>query len=318
MNFSFSEKQLTLQTHLAAFMDEHVYPAEDLYHEQLENGESRWRLPAVMEELKTRARAENLWNLFLPDSNLGAGLSNLDYAPLAEIMGRSTIGPEVFNCSAPDTGNMEVLARFASPAQKDRWLKPLLAGEIRSGFAMTEPAVASSDATNIQGSIRRDGDDYVIDARKWWTSGAGNPRCELLIFMGKTDPQAAPHQQQSMILVPMNTPGVRVLRHLPVFGLRRRTPWATWRSILTMFMCRPRTCCLARDGGFEIAQARLGPGRIHHCMRLIGMAERSLNALCQRAASRIAFDKPLSEQGGVMDAIADSRIAIGGKRACWS
>ena len=309
MNFSFSEKQLTLQTRLAAFMDEHVYPAEDLYHEQLENGESRWRLPAVMEELKARARAENLWNLFLPDSDLGAGLSNLDYAPLAEIMGRSTIGPEVFNCSAPDTGNMEVLARFASPAQKDRWLKPLLAGEIRSGFAMTEPAVASSDATNIQGSIRRDGDDYVIDARKWWTSGAGDPRCELLIFMGKTDPQAAPHQQQSMILVPTNTAGVRVLRHLPVFGYDD-APHGHMEIDFDDVRVPAENLLLGEGRGFEIAQARLGPGRIHHCMRLIGMAERSLDALCQRAASRIAFDKPLSDQGGVMDAIAESRIAI--------
>jgi acyl-CoA dehydrogenase len=214
-------------------MDEHVYPAEAIYYQQLGDGKSRWQLPAIMDELKLRAREAGLWNLFLPDSDLGAGLSNLDYAPLAEIMGRSPIGPEVFNCSAPDTGNMEVLARFASREHKQRWLTPLLDGEIRSGFAMTEPAVASSDATNIQGSIRRDGDQYVVNARKWWTSGAGDPRCEILIFMGKTDPQAAPHKQQSMVLVPMDTPGV---------------PTATWKSISTMCACRSRISCWAKDG----------------------------------------------------------------------
>jgi acyl-CoA dehydrogenase len=309
VNFTFSDKQLALQARLSAFMDEHVYPAETPYYEQLEDGESRWRLPAVMEALKARAREADLWNLFLPDSDLGAGLSNLDYAPLCEIMGRSSIGPEVFNCSAPDTGNMEVLARFASEEHKTRWLKPLLDGEIRSGFAMTEPAVASSDATNIQGSIQRDGDEYIINARKWWTSGAGDPRCELLIFMGKTDPSAAPHKQQSMILVPMDTPGVRVLRHLSVFGYDD-APHGHMEIDFDDVRVPVENLLLGEGRGFEIAQARLGPGRIHHCMRLIGMAERSLDAMCQRARGRIAFGKPLSEQGGVMDAIADSRIAI--------
>ena len=309
MNLSYSHKQLALQARLAAFMDEHVYPAEALYYEQLEGGESRWQLPAIMEELKARARQADLWNLFLPESDLGAGLSNLDYAPLCEIMGRSPIGPEVFNCSAPDTGNMEVLARFGSREHKERWLRPLLDAEIRSGFAMTEPAVASSDATNIQGSIRRDGDEYVLNARKWWTSGAGDPRCSVLIFMGKTDRQAAPHKQQSMILVPMDTPGVRVLRHLSVFGYDD-APHGHMEIDFDDVRVPLENLLLGEGRGFEIAQARLGPGRIHHCMRLIGMAERSLDAMCQRASSRVAFGKPLSEQGGVMDAIADSRIAI--------
>ena len=309
VDFAFSEKQLTIQARLEAFMDEHVYPNESLYYQQLDGGESRWQLPAIMEVLKGRAREAGLWNLFLPDSEFGAGLSNLDYAPLAEIMGRSPIGPEVFNCSAPDTGNMEVLARFARPDHKARWLSPLLDGAIRSGFAMTEPEVASSDATNIQGSIRRDGDEYVINARKWWTSGAGDPRCELLIFMGKTDPQAAPHKQQSMVLVPMDTAGVRVLRHLSVFGYDD-APHGHMEIDFDDVRVPSENLLLGEGRGFEIAQARLGPGRIHHCMRLIGMAERSLDAMCQRARSRVAFGKPLSEQGSVMDAIADSRMAI--------
>jgi acyl-CoA dehydrogenase len=309
VNLSFSDEQLALQARMTAFMDEHVYPAEALYHEQLQDGESRWQLPAVMETLKARARESDLWNLFLPDSDLGAGLSNLSYAPLCEIMGRSSIGPEVFNCSAPDTGNMEVLERFASDKHKARWLKPLLDGEIRSGFAMTEPAVASSDATNIQGSIRRDGDEYVINARKWWTSGAGDPRCKLLIFMGKTDPLAAPHKQQSMILVPMNTPGVVVLRPLSVFGYDD-APHGHMEIDFDDVRVPVENLLLGEGRGFEIAQARLGPGRIHHCMRLIGMAERALDAMCQRARGRIAFGKALSEQGGVMDAIAESRIDI--------
>jgi acyl-CoA dehydrogenase len=309
VEFAYSDKQLALQARVEAFMDEHVYPNEVLYYQQLDEGDSRWQPPAVMEELKARAREAGLWNLFLPDAKLGAGLSNLEYAPLAEIMGRSSIGPEVFNCSAPDTGNMEVLARFASEAHKKRWLEPLLDGKIRSGFAMTEPDVASSDATNIQGSIRREGGEYVINARKWWTSGAGDPRCELLIFMGKTDPQAAPHKQQSMVLVPMHTPGVRVLRHLSVFGYDD-APHGHMEIDFDNVRVPVENLLLGEGRGFEIAQARLGPGRIHHCMRLIGMAERSLDAMCQRARSRVAFGKPLAEQGGVMDAIADSRIAI--------
>jgi len=309
VNLSFSDQQLAFQERLNVFMDEHVYPNEALYYRQLGEGKSRWQLPAVMEALKAKAREVGLWNLFLPESDLGAGLSNLDYAPLAEIMGRSPIGPEVFNCSAPDTGNMEVLARFASDVHKKRWLEPLLEGKIRSGFAMTEPAVASSDATNIQGSIRRNGDEYVINARKWWTSGAGDPRCELLIFMGKTDPKAAPHKQQSMVLVPMDTPGVRVVRHLSVFGYDD-APHGHMEIDFDDVRVPTENLLLGEGRGFEIAQARLGPGRIHHCMRLIGMAERSLDAMCQRARSRIAFGKPISELGAVMDAIADSRIAI--------
>lgn len=309
MNLSFSDKQLALQTRLAAFMGEHVYPAESLYYQQLEDGESRWRLPAVMEELKARAREAGLWNLFLPDSDLGAGLSNLNYAPLAEIMGRSPIGPETFNCSAPDSGNMEVLASFGSREHKARWLKPLLDGEMRSGFAMTEPDVASSDATNIQGSIRRDGNEYVINARKWWTSGAGDPRCKILIFMGKTDPEAPPHKQQSMVLVPTDTPGVRVLRHLNVFGYDD-APHGHMEIDFEDVRVPLENILLGEGRGFEIAQARLGPGRIHHCMRLIGVAERSLDAMCQRARGRIAFGKPISEQGSVMDDIADSRMEI--------
>jgi acyl-CoA dehydrogenase len=309
VEFSYSEEQRALQARLATFMDEHVYPAEAVYDEQMGDGDSRWQLPAVMEELKARAREAGLWNLFLPGDEHGAGLTNLEYAPLAEIMGRSPIGPEAFNCSAPDTGNMEVLAHFASEEHKKRWLEPLLAGEIRSGFAMTEPAVASSDATNIQGSIRREGDEYVLNARKWWTSGAGDPRCEILIFMGKTDPEAAPHKQQSMVLVPMDTPGVRVLRHLPVFGYDD-APHGHMEIDFDDVRVPVENLLLGEGRGFEIAQARLGPGRIHHCMRLIGMAERSLDAMCRRAASRTAFGKPIAEQGAVMEAIADSRIEI--------
>lgn len=309
MDFSFSEKQQALQARLSDFMDEHVYPAETLYYEQLSGGASRWQLPAVMEELKTLAREAGLWNLFLPDSEHGAGLSNLEYAPLAEIMGRSPIGPEAFNCAAPDTGNMEVLASFGTEEQKARWLKPLLDGEMRSGFAMTEPDVASSDATNIQGSIRRDGDEYVINARKWWTSGAGDPRCKILIFMGKTDPDAPPHKQQSMVLVPVDTSGVHVLRHLNVFGYDD-APHGHMEIDFDDVRVPVENILLGEGRGFEIAQARLGPGRIHHCMRLIGVAERSLDAMCQRARGRIAFGKPISEQGSVMEDIANSRMEI--------
>ena len=309
MDFSFSDEQRELCARLEAFMQAHVYPNEPLYQRQMTEADTRWRLPAIMEDLKSRARAEGLWNLFLPESEHGAGLGNLDYAPLAEIMGRSPIGPEVFNCSAPDTGNMEVLARFGTDEHKERWLAPLLAGEMRSGFAMTEPDVASSDATNIQGSIRREGDEYVINARKWWTSGAGDPRCEILIFMGKTDPSAPAHKQQSMILVPMNTPGVRVLRHLDVFGFDD-APHGHMEIDFDNVRVPVDNMLLGEGRGFEIAQARLGPGRIHHCMRLIGVAERSLDAMCQRARERVAFGKPLAEQGSVMEAIADSRMAI--------
>jgi len=262
-----------------------------------------------MEDLKRRARAAGLWNLFLPESELGAGLSNLEYAPLCEIMGRSHIAPEAFNCSAPDTGNMEVLARYGTEAQRSRWLLPLLDGSIRSGFAMTEPDVASSDATNVQSSIVQDGTDYVLNGRKWWTSGAGDPRCEILIFMGKTNPEASRHSQQSMILVPMNTPGVTRLRQLTVFGYDH-APHGHAELEFRDVRVPVENILLGPGRGFEIAQGRLGPGRIHHCMRLIGVAERALELLCRRAQTRVAFGKPLSEQGVILERIAESRIMI--------
>ncbi|MCW9039538.1 MAG: acyl-CoA dehydrogenase family protein, partial [Rhodospirillales bacterium] len=308
MDFDFSDKVKDLQKRVSGFMDEHVHPNEKLYHDQTEEG-GRWCAPPVMEEMKAQARAAGLWNLFLPESEYGAGLTNVEYAPLCEIMGRSHIGPEAFNCSAPDTGNMEVLVRYGSEEHKDQWLKPLLAGEIRSGFAMTEPAVASSDATNIESSIVRDGKDYVINGRKWWTSGAADPRCKILIFMGKTDPGADKYHQQSMILVPMETPGVRLVRHLPVFGFDHAPHGHAELDFVDVRV--PASNILLGEGrGFEIAQGRLGPGRIHHCMRLIGQAERALEAMCDRAQKRVAFGKPLAEQGLVMDAISQSRCEI--------
>ncbi len=309
MDFTYSAKVEDLRARVAAFMEAHVYPSEAVYRDQLRAAPSRWTVPPVIEELKAKARAEGLWNLFLPNSELGAGLTNLEYAPLAEIMGRSPIGPEAFNCSAPDTGNMEVLVRYGTPAQKERWLNPLLAGEIRSGFAMTEPAVASSDATNIEASIVRDGDEYVLRGRKWWTSGAMDPRCKVLIFMGKSDPEAPRHQQQSMILVPMDTPGVKVIRHLPVFGYDD-APHGHAEIDFENVRVPVDNMLLGEGRGFEIAQGRLGPGRIHHCMRLIGLAERALEKVCARVDERIAFGKPLAEQGVVMEQIAESRIEI--------
>jgi acyl-CoA dehydrogenase len=312
MDFSHSEKVRLLQEQLERFMDDHVYPAELRFHEEMEKNRhagNPWQPTRVMEELKLKARAENLWNLFLPHSEHGAGLTNLEYAPLCEIMGRSHIAPEAFNCSAPDTGNMEVLARYATPAQQERWLKPLLDGRIRSAFAMTEPDVASSDATNIQSSIVRDGNHYVINGRKWWTSGAGDPRCEILIFMGKTNPQAARHGQQSMILVPMNTPGVRRVRQLTVFGYDH-APHGHAQIDFTDVRVPAENILLGEGRGFEIAQGRLGPGRIHHCMRLIGVAERALELLCRRAQTRVAFGKRISEQGVTLERIAESRILI--------
>ena len=307
MNFDYSEKVKGLLKRLSAFMDEHIYPSEKRFHQEIEK--NRWVPGKVIEELKPKARAAGLWNLFLPDNEHGAGLSNLEYAPLCEMMGRSFMAPEVFNCSAPDTGNMEVLARYGTPEQKERWLKPLLAGEIRSCFAMTEPAVASSDATNIQSSIRREGNEYVINGRKWWSSGAGDPRCKIAIFMGKTDPTAKRHQQQSMVLVPMDAPGVKIERLLTVFGYDHAPHGHGEVSYENVRI--PITNMLLGEGrGFEIAQGRLGPGRIHHCMRCIGVAERALEMMCQRVKSRVAFGKSLAEQGTIRADIALSRMEI--------
>jgi acyl-CoA dehydrogenase len=309
MNFDYTPKVEELRSRLLEFMHAHIYPSERIYAESVAGGESRFTIPPIMEELKSRAREAGLWNLFLPDSEYGAGLSNLEYAPLAEIMGRSLIASEAFNCSAPDTGNMEVLVRYGSAAQKKRWLEPLLRGEIRSAFAMTEPDVASSDATNICSTIVKDGDDYVINGRKWWTSGAMDPRCQILIFMGKTDPEAHRHSQQSMVLVPMATAGVTVVRPLTVYGYDDAPHGHA--EVLFENVRVPRDNLLLGEGrGFEIAQGRLGPGRIHHCMRLIGMAERALEAMCDRAGQRTAFGRRLDEQGVVREAIADSRIEI--------
>ena len=309
MDGAASDKAERLRERVLAFMDAFVYPNERIYNDQLQAADDRWTHPPVMEEMKAKAREAGLWNLFLPESEFGAGLTNEEYAPLCEIMGRSPIAPEAFNCSAPDTGNMETLVRYATPEQQETWLKPLLAGEIRSGFAMTEPDVASSDATNIQASIIRDGDHYVINGRKWWTSGAGDKRCKILIFMGKTDPEAPRHLQQSMILVPIGTPGVTILRQLTVFGYDD-APHGHSEIDFENVRVPASNMLLGEGRGFEIAQGRLGPGRIHHCMRLIGVAERSLEAMCRRSLDRIAFRRPLAEQGVVMEQIANSRIEI--------
>ena len=307
--FDFSPRVQELQQRVGAFMDEHVYANERRYYQEAETL-GPWSVYPVIEELKPKARAAGLWNLFLPESGHGAGLSNFEYAPLCEIMGRSHLAPELFNCSAPDTGNMEVLARYGTPEQQERWLKPLLEGEIRSCFAMTEPAVASSDATNIASSIVRDGDEYVINGHKWYTTNATDPRCKIAIFMGKTDPDNPDrYRQQSMILVPMDTPGVRVIRPIAVFGFYG-VPDRASEVIFENVRVPAANMLLGEGRGFEIAQGRLGPGRIHHCMRLIGLAERALETMCQRGLARVAFGKPIIQQGVWSERISESRILI--------
>jgi len=309
MNFEYSDKVQQLERRLRVFMDEFIYPNEATFRRQIAEGD-RWQPTEIVETLKPTARAAGLWNLFLPASERGAGLTNVEYAPLCEIMGRSPgFAAEVFNCSAPDTGNMEVLERYGTPAQRAQWLEPLLAGQIRSCFAMTEPDVASSDATNIKSRIVRDGDSYVINGHKWWISGAGDPRCRIAIFMGKTDPAAPKHKQQSMILVPMDTPGITIKRMLPVFGYDD-APHGHAEIVFENVRVPASNMLLGEGRGFEIAQGRLGPGRIHHCMRLIGLAERSLEAMCRRVTERVAFGKPLAEQGTIRADIAESRMAI--------
>jgi acyl-CoA dehydrogenase len=307
MSFELNEKTKILQGRLQEFMDAHIYPNEKRFHDEIEH--ERWKPTRIVEELKVKARAAGLWNLFLPNDERGAGLTNLEYAPLCEIMGRSHMAPEVFNCSAPDTGNMEVLARYGTAEQKEKWLAPLLAGEIRSCFSMTEPDVASSDATNIGASIVKSGKEYVINGRKWWSSGAGDPRCKISIFMGKTDPAAAPHKQQSMILVPMDAPGLKIVRMLSVYGYDH-APHGHAEIEFKNVRVPASNMLLGEGRGFEIAQGRLGPGRIHHCMRCIGAAERALETMCARVESRVAFGKPLAEQGTIRADIAASRMEI--------
>jgi acyl-CoA dehydrogenase len=308
MNFGYSPKVERLREQVDAFMQEHVFPAEAIFHQQVNEGD-RWQPTAIVEELKVKARAAGLWNLFLPESELGAGLTNLEYAPLAELMGRSGLASEAFNCSAPDTGNMETIVRYGSEEHKEKWLKPLLAGEIRSCFGMTEPGVASSDATNMQANARREGDEWVINGRKWWTSGACDPRCKIMIFMGLTNPDAPRHQQHSMILVPMDTPGLKVIRPLPVFGYDD-APHGHAEVVLENVRVPYSNVLLGEGRGFEIAQGRLGPGRIHHCMRSIGAAERALELMCKRSLEREAFGRKLAHLGGNVDLIAKSRIEI--------
>jgi len=298
-----------LARRVAAFMEEHVYPAEPVFQRQVDESADRWETPPVMEELKQKARAAGLWNLFLPKREYPDALTNLEYAPLCEIMGRSPIGPEAFNCSAPDTGNMETIARYGTDEQKKQWLEPLLEGKIRSCFAMTEPAVASSDATNIRSEIGRDGDHYVINGRKWWTSGAPDKRCRIIIFMGQTNPDAPPHKRQSMVLVPMDTPGVKVIRPLSVFGYDD-APHGHAEVLFENVRVPVSNILLGEGRGFEIAQGRLGPGRIHHCMRLIGVAERALETLCRRAMERVTFGKTIADHGVTRHWIAESRMEI--------
>ncbi|MEO7039451.1 MAG: acyl-CoA dehydrogenase family protein [Candidatus Elarobacter sp.] len=299
----------SLLERLEAFMESDVYPNEAVYEQQLRDAPTRWEQPPIMDELQRRARAIGLWNLFLPEAEFGAGLSNREYAPLCEVMGHSFIAPEVFNCSAPDTGNMEVFARYGSDEHKATWLKALLEAQIRSGFAMTEPDVASSDATNISAEIRRDGGDYVLNGRKWWTTGAAHPRCKVLIFLGRSNPDAARHQQHSMVVVPMDAPGVRIVRTLSVFGYDE-SPHGHCEIAFENVRVPAKDLLLGEGRGFEIGQGRLGPGRLHHCLRSIGIAERALASMTERVKARVAFGKPLAEQGVVKEWIADSRIEI--------
>ncbi|MEX6724174.1 acyl-CoA dehydrogenase family protein [Parapedomonas caeni] len=308
MNFDYSDKTKSYIDRVNAFMQAHVYPAEKTYAEQRASGD-RWKVLPIIEELKVKARADGLWNLFLPHSEHGAGLTNLEYAPLAELMGRVAWSSEVFNCSAPDTGNMETIERYGSAEHKKQWLEPLLDGKIRSAFAMTEPAVASSDATNIESSIRRDGDEYVINGVKWWTSGAGDPRCKIMIFMGKTDPSAPRHAQQSMVLVPADAPGVKLVRPLTVFH-DDDAPHGHFEVAFDNVRVPASNILLGEGRGFEIAQGRLGPGRIHHCMRSIGAAERALELMCKRLKARVAFGRALAEQGVWHERIAEARCQI--------
>jgi len=308
MDLGYSNRTTQLMARVSAFMDEHIYPNEASFEDEVAQGD-RWQPLALMEELKRKARAQGLWNLFLPHDEHGTGLSNYEYAPLAEIMGRVEWASEAFNCSAPDTGNMEVLLRYGTEEQKRAWLEPLLAGEIRSAFAMTEPDVASSDATNIASSIRRDGAHYILDGHKWWATGAIDRRCKLLIFMGKTDPDAPRHTQQSMILVPIDAHGVNVVRHLPVFGFDH-APHGHAEIVFEQVRVPVTNLLLGEGRGFEIAQGRLGPGRVHHCMRLIGLAERALQMMCRRTRVRVTFGKPISEQTVTLERIAEARILI--------
>jgi acyl-CoA dehydrogenase len=310
MEFEYSARTKMYQEQLTDFMQKYIYPNEQTYHDQLSAGPTRWQIPPIMEELKEKARERGLWNLFLPESAYGTGLTNMEYAPLCEIMGRSHIAPEVFNCAAPDTGNMEVLVRYGTEEQKKQWLLPLLDGKIRSAFAMTEPKVASSDATNIEASIVRDGNEYVINGHKWWTSGIGDPRCKVLVFMGKSDPKnPEKYKQQSMILVPRDSPGIKVLRTLTVFGYDD-APHGHGEVLFENVRVPATNMLLGEGRGFEIAQGRLGPGRIHHCMRQIGVAERALALMCSRSTKRVAFGKPLAENDITLERIAQSRIEI--------
>ncbi|MBV8798875.1 MAG: acyl-CoA dehydrogenase family protein [Alphaproteobacteria bacterium] len=312
MDFDYSPRQREWMKRVGDFMERHIYPAEQTYHAQMAEARDRgnpWIVVPVVEELKAKAKAQGLWNMFLPGSKHGAGLSNLEYAPLSEMMGRIGFASEVFNCSAPDTGNMEVLDRYGSPAQQEQWLKPLLAGEIRSAYIMTEPGVASSDATNISTRIERQGDRYVINGRKWWSSGVGDPRCKIMIVMGKTDPEADKYRQQSQILVPMDTPGVTVKRMLPVFGFDD-APHGHGEVVFENVKVPAENMILGEGRGFEIAQGRLGPGRIHHCMRTIGVAERALELMCKRVKTRVAFGKPVAERTVTLERIAQARIMI--------